>query len=78
MKAITELRNFREGKTLDDAARALGVNRTTLLRWEEGTVQIPPERVIEIERITGISRHKLRPDLSRIFIAPAEPKEVAA
>jgi hypothetical protein len=23
--------------------------------------------VVEIERITGVSRHELRPDLSRIF-----------
>lgn len=64
---------------MDDAAKLLGVNKTTLLRWEDGTVQIPPDRVIEVERITGISRHELRPDLSAIFIEDAGTKpEVAA
>ena len=28
---------------------------------------VDPELVVEIERITGVSRHDLRPDLSRIF-----------
>lgn len=59
--------------TLEALSAGLGVNKTTLLRWEEGTVLIPAERVIDVERITGISRHALRPDLSRIFIGgPAE------
>lgn len=30
--------------------------------------QVPVERVIEVERVTGISRHILRPDLSAIFV----------
>lgn len=77
MRAIPELRQYREGQTLDAASKSLGVNRTTLLRWEEGSVQIPADRVIEVERITGISRHELRPDLSRIFVDPAAGKEQA-
>lgn len=68
MRPIPELRQYREGQTLGDASKALGVNKTTLLRWEDGTVQIPAERVIEVERVTGISRHELRPDLSSIFV----------
>lgn len=78
MKSIPELRQYRDGKTLEDAARSLGVNKTTLLRWEEGSVQIPAERVIEVERVTEISRHVLRPDLSSIFIGPAAEEEGAA
>lgn len=79
MKAVPELRQYREGQTLDDAARTLGVNKTTLLRWEDGTVLIPAERVVEVERVTGISRHVLRPDLSSIFIeaSPSKPEAVA-
>jgi len=81
MRAIPELSQYREGKTLDEAAKALGVNKTTLLRWEDGAVQIPAERMIEVERVTGVSRHALRPDLSTIFI-DADPtpckSEVAA
>lgn len=72
MNAIPALRQFREGKTLDEAAKSIGVNKTTLLRWEDGVVQIPAERVIAVEKATGISRHKLRPDLAAIFISSSE------
>lgn len=37
------------------------VHKTTVMRWEERGV--PAERILEIERLTGIPRHKLRPDL---------------
>ena len=41
--------------------------------------QVPHDRVLDVERITGISRHELRPDLSRIFVEPApSEKEDAA
>ncbi|WP_323015505.1 transcriptional regulator [Devosia sp.] len=49
-------------------ASQLGVAHQTLYSWR----QIPPERVIDMERITGISRHELRPDLSRIFVERSE------
>jgi len=63
------LANFRSshGLTLDGAAAALGVDRKTVLRWEQGKVLIPAERVLEVERVTGISRYELRPDLAAIF-----------
>ena len=38
-----------------------GVNKSTVLRWEER--RVPAERVREISKITGIPRSKLRPDL---------------
>lgn len=47
--------------TLYDLALKFGVNKSTVLRWEEGTV--PAERILDIERVTGIPRHELRPDL---------------
>lgn len=37
------------------------VNKSTVSRWADG--KIPAERVLEIERISGVSRHDLRPDL---------------
>jgi DNA-binding transcriptional regulator YdaS (Cro superfamily) len=40
-------------------AEALGISRPAIYQWDE----IPADRVIAIERITGISRHDLRPDL---------------
>jgi DNA-binding transcriptional regulator YdaS (Cro superfamily) len=40
-------------------ARELGIERGAIAQWR----QIPPERVPEVSRITGIPRHQLRPDL---------------
>ena len=45
------------------AARTIGVSLPTWSRWENGRRPIPPMRVLDIERLTGISRHELRPDL---------------
>ena len=47
--------------TLDAIAQELGVHKSTVLRWEQG--RVPPARVLELERITGASRHELRPDI---------------
>jgi DNA-binding transcriptional regulator YdaS (Cro superfamily) len=49
------------GQSLEDFGAALGVNKSTVLRWEANGV--PAERVVEIERVTGIPRAQLRPDL---------------
>lgn len=70
MQKTNAFSRFRKNSelTLDGAAEKLGVDRKTILRWEQGTTPIPAERVIELERMTGISRHELRPDLSRIFV----------
>ena len=40
-------------------AAGLGIHRSAVAMW---TV-VPAERVVEVERITGIPRHQLRPDL---------------
>lgn len=40
-------------------ARELGIRHTALYSW----TRVPAERVLDIERITGISRHELRPDI---------------
>lgn len=49
------------GMRLVDLARNAGVDKATVTRWAKKS--IPAERVLEIERLTGISRHKLRPDI---------------
>lgn len=54
-------------KKLAEVAAQFKVDRTTILRWESGEVPIPDGRVEEIERVTGISRHALRPDLAALF-----------
>lgn len=47
--------------TVEGLSKLLGVDKSTISRWENGAP--PAERVLEIERATGVSRHDLRPDL---------------
>jgi DNA-binding transcriptional regulator YdaS (Cro superfamily) len=49
------------GLTLKAFGDLFGADKSTVLRWEERGV--PVERVNDIERVTGISRHLLRPDI---------------
>jgi DNA-binding transcriptional regulator YdaS (Cro superfamily) len=42
-----------------ELARQLGVKVQTIQQW----TRIPAERVHDVERVTGIHRSKLRPDL---------------
>jgi DNA-binding transcriptional regulator YdaS (Cro superfamily) len=40
-------------------ARELGVTPGAISQWRE----VPADRVLDIEKLTGISRHVLRPDV---------------
>jgi len=40
-------------------ARSLNLTRAATYFWK----QVPPTRVLQVERLTGVSRHQLRPDL---------------
>jgi DNA-binding transcriptional regulator YdaS (Cro superfamily) len=51
---------------LSRIAREIGVQRAAVCKWQ--TRGIPAERVLDVERATGIPRHALRPDL---YPAPA-------
>jgi transcriptional regulator with XRE-family HTH domain len=51
------------GLRLEDVGAKLGVNRSTIFRWETGEIRIPAERLPDLERVTGIPRYVLRPDL---------------
>ena len=50
-------------RTLAQAGKLLGVSGSTISRYEAGLRRVPPERVIAVERITGIPRFVLRPDV---------------
>lgn len=39
--------------------RALGISPQAVAQWR----RLPAKRVIPLERISGVDRHKLRPDL---------------
>jgi DNA-binding transcriptional regulator YdaS (Cro superfamily) len=40
-------------------AERLGITPQTVCQW----ARVPAERALEVERITGVSRHFLRPDI---------------
>lgn len=49
--------------------RGLGITSQAIGQWK----RVPAERVLDVERITGVSRHELRPDLYPVVAAePAE------
>ena len=50
-----------QGLRLIDLAKALGIDKATATRWAQKSV--PAERVRDVERVTGIPRQNLRPDL---------------
>lgn len=60
---LTLLRRTRGAQA--KVARELGVTRAAVAKWEK----IPAERVVEVERVTGIPREELRPDLYRIALS---------
>ncbi len=43
-------------------AKQLGITSEAVRKWTAGW-RVPAERVLEIERLTGVSRHDLRPDI---------------
>ncbi|MEH6691314.1 MAG: YdaS family helix-turn-helix protein [Pseudorhizobium pelagicum] len=49
-------------------ARELGIKHPSLHSW----TRVPAERVLKIEKLTGIPRHRIRPDL---YDAPLEAAE---
>lgn len=48
-----------ERRTAYKLALDLGLTSQAVYQWR----RVPAERALEVERLTGISRHKLRPDV---------------
>lgn len=44
---------------LTKLAESLGISKQAISKWDE----VPPLRVLAVERATGVSRHRLRPDM---------------
>jgi sulfate adenylyltransferase subunit 2 len=71
--AVPDLKTlFRaSGLSQRDIAAALGRSEGAISQWVNGERGIPADLVVKLERITGIPRHTLRPDLweSRMQLA---------
>lgn len=57
--------------TAQNLANLLGVTPQALSQWK----RVPPLRVLEVEKATGVPRHDLRPDL---YPRPASTEGAAA
>jgi DNA-binding transcriptional regulator YdaS (Cro superfamily) len=58
MNALKAYLNDERGR-LTKLADVLGISVAAVCQWD----RVPAERVLEVERATGVSRHDLRPDL---------------
>lgn len=65
MRRMEQLRQWRIdcAKSLDDAGKLIGVSGVQWHRYETGKRRIAANRVIDVEAVTGIPRHELRPDI---------------
>ncbi len=63
---------------LAQLATRLNISRSALSQWDK----VPADRVVEIERLTGVSRIELRPDLyvgmAHLSMNPQPPSPEAA
>lgn len=74
--AFTDFTTTNRG-ALSRIAREVGVQRAAVCKWQKRG--IPAERVLDVERATGIPRHDLRPDLyPPPGMRSAEPAEAQA
>jgi transcriptional regulator with XRE-family HTH domain len=78
MDGVHPLKTYRKAQTprLSQAglAKALGVARLTVLRWENDQRKIDASFLPTVTEKTGIPAKELRPDLMKIF-EPAEAAE---
>lgn len=58
----TAVKRFRDGRQVD-LARELGVSPQAVSQWVKGQRPVPPRIALQIELLTGVSRHSLRPDV---------------
>lgn len=58
MDELLEYFNAEHGRRIK-LALALGITPGAVSQWD----RVPIERVAEVERVTGISKYKLRPDI---------------
>jgi DNA-binding transcriptional regulator YdaS (Cro superfamily) len=60
---MSKLREYLDGERGRGVKAAADLDVTPGAIWQWAENQVPGERVIPLEKVTGISRHELRPDL---------------
>ena len=62
---MTKLKEYRlaKGLTTTDLAKIVGISRPHMSRLENNKMKITAETAVRIEKLLGISRADLRPDL---------------
>ena len=60
---MEKLKQWRGVRRTDEVAAQLRVTASMWSRWETGARPIPAHRVLDIEKLTGVSRYELRPDV---------------
>ncbi|WP_260925380.1 transcriptional regulator [Novosphingobium sp. 9] len=68
-EALREVRACFE--TEQAMADAFSVTQPTVWRWLNQSKQLPAEKVLLAEKLTGVSRHDLRPDIYPVDLPPA-------
>lgn len=48
-------------------ARLLGISAPSVWEWRKRG-KVPAERVLQLEAVTGLSRHAIRPDLYPVYV----------
>ncbi|MDK4703873.1 Cro/CI family transcriptional regulator [Rhizobium sp. CNPSo 4062] len=59
MENVCDIAKLKAGGPAALAKALGGVTSQAVSQWKK----VPAERVLDVERITGISRHELRPDV---------------
>jgi DNA-binding transcriptional regulator YdaS (Cro superfamily) len=61
MRHMDQLKSYFDAERgrLTRLAEMLAISPAAVSQWD----RVPAERVLEVERATGVSRHELRPDL---------------
>lgn len=62
-----------KGWTIDDLAEAAGVNRMTIIRWENGHTSFRPENVEPVARALGVSTDVAMQAALGVGHAPGRP-----